>query len=80
VQLYAFDILGLGGEAARLQARRPEGIFVVPFEQGEIGPDLFRACNLGLEGLVRKRRDRPYRPGRSPDWPSRHPPARIFKW
>jgi ATP-dependent DNA ligase len=39
------------------------------FEQGEIGPDLFRAaCNFGLEGLVSKRRDRPYRPGRSPDW------------
>jgi hypothetical protein len=27
---------------ARLLARRPEGIFVAPFEQGEIGPDLFR--------------------------------------
>ena len=34
-------------------ARRPEGIFVSDFEQGEIGPDLFRhACLLGLEGLV----------------------------
>jgi bifunctional non-homologous end joining protein LigD len=50
-------------------ARRPEGIFVSQFEQGEIGPDLFRqACNFGLEGLVSKRRDRPYRAGRSPDW------------
>jgi bifunctional non-homologous end joining protein LigD len=50
-------------------ARRPDGIFVAPFEQGEIGPDLFRAaCDLGLEGLVSKRRDRPYRAGRSPDW------------
>ena len=37
---------------ARLLARRPDGIFVAPFEQGEIGPDLFRAaCNMGLEGL-----------------------------
>jgi hypothetical protein len=36
---------------ARLLARRPEGIFVNPFEQGEIGPDLFlAACNMGLEG------------------------------
>jgi bifunctional non-homologous end joining protein LigD len=36
---------------------------------GEIGPDLFRAaCNMGLEGLVSKRRDRPYRGGRSKDW------------
>ena len=54
---------------ARLLARRPEGIFIAPFEQGEIGPDLFRAvCNFGVEGLVSKRRDRPYRAGRSPDW------------
>jgi hypothetical protein len=37
----------------------PEGIFVNPFERGEIGPDLFRAaCRMGLEGLVSKRRDR----------------------
>ena len=43
--------------------------FISPFEQGEIGPDLFRAaCNMGLEGLVSKRRDRPYRGGRSKDW------------
>ena len=27
---------------ARLMARRPEGIFVSDFEQGQIGPDLFR--------------------------------------
>ena len=39
------------------------------FEQGEIGPDLFRAaCNMGLEGMVSKRADRPYRAGRSKDW------------
>jgi len=82
VQLYAFDILALDGEdlrtlplslrktnLARLLARRPDGIFVAPFEQGEIGPDLFLpACDLGLEGLVSKRRDRPYRAGRTPDW------------
>jgi hypothetical protein len=54
---------------ARLLARRTDGIFVAPFEQGEIGPDLFRAaCNMGLEGLVSKRQDRPYRAGRSPNW------------
>ena len=50
-------------------ARRPDGIFAAPFEQGEIGPDLFRAaCRLGLEGLVSKRRDRPYQAGRSKHW------------
>ena len=54
---------------ARLLARRPEGIFVSDFEQGEIGPDLFRhACKFGLEGMVSKRRESRYRPGRSPDW------------
>jgi bifunctional non-homologous end joining protein LigD len=82
VQLYAFDILALDGEdlrtlplsmrktnLARLLARRPDGIFVAPFEQGEIGPDLFRAaCNMGLEGMVSKRVDRPYRAGQSKDW------------
>jgi bifunctional non-homologous end joining protein LigD len=44
---------------------RPDGIFISEFEQGEIGPDLFRkACEFGLEGLVSKHRDRPYRGGR----------------
>jgi hypothetical protein len=42
--------------------RRVDGIFIAPFEQGEIGPDLFRAaCTMGLEGLVAKRQDRPSR-------------------
>ncbi len=82
VQLYAFDCLALAGEdirhlplsmrknnLARLLARPLDGIFVAPFEQGEIGPDLFRAaCDIGLEGLVSKMADRPYRAGRSPDW------------
>ena len=36
---------------ARLLARRVDGIFLSDFEQGEIGPDLFRhACLMGLEG------------------------------
>jgi bifunctional non-homologous end joining protein LigD len=82
VQLYAFDALVADGEdlrklplsmrktnLARLLARRPEGIFIAPFEQGEIGPDLFRkACEFGLEGLVSKRRDSLYRAGTSPSW------------
>src|SRR5215831_18434030 len=82
VQLYAFDILALDGEdlrslplsmrktnLARLLARRPAGIFVATFEQGEIGPDLFKAaCDMGLEGMASKRADRPYRGGRSKDW------------
>jgi bifunctional non-homologous end joining protein LigD len=82
VQLYAFDVLALDGDdlrglplsmrktnLTRLLARRTDGIFTAQFEQGEIGPDLFRAaCNMGLEGMVSKRVDRPYRPGKSNNW------------
>ena len=82
IQLYAFDILALDGDdlrrlplsmrktnLARLLARRPDGIFVAPFEHGEIGPDLFRAaCRMALEGMVSKHRDRPYRGGRQKHW------------
>jgi bifunctional non-homologous end joining protein LigD len=82
VQLWAFDILVEGSDdlrklplhlrktsLERLLARRPEGIFVNPFERGEIGPDLYRAaCRMGLEGIVSKRRDRSYQGGRSKHW------------
>jgi bifunctional non-homologous end joining protein LigD len=82
VQLCAFDVLAMDGEDLRslplstrktnldrLLRGRPDGIFINPFESGAIGPDLFRAaCDMGLEGLVSKRSDRPYRGGRSPHW------------
>jgi len=82
VQLCAFDVLAMDEEDLRSQplSKRKtnldrllrgwsDGIFVNPFEQGAIGPDLFRAaCDMGLEGLVSKRSDRPYRGGRSPHW------------
>ena len=82
VQFYAFDILVSDGEdlrrqplnmrkvsLARLLARRVDGIFLSDFEQGEIGPDLFRhACLMGLEGLVSKHRESTYRGGRSDRW------------
>jgi hypothetical protein len=36
-----------------------EGIFVAPFEPSAIGPDLFTAaCEMGLESLVSKHRER----------------------
>src|SRR5215468_4756937 len=64
-------------------ARRQDGIFLSDFEQGEIGPDLFvAACRLGLEGLVSKHRDRPYRSGRCKHWlkvKSRKHPA-MSRW
>lgn len=82
VQLYAFDMLAGDGEDMRklplemrkvnldrLLRRYPEGIFLAPFETGEIGPDLFRkGCEFGLEGIVSKHRERPYRAGRCDHW------------
>ena len=64
---HAFDALALDGDdlrklplamrkinLARLLARRPDGIFVSDFEQGEIGSELFRkACEFGLRGWCR---------------------------
>ena len=50
-------------------AARRDGIHLAPFEQGDIGPDLFRkACEFGLEGLVSKHRERAYRAGPLPHW------------
>ena len=80
-QLYAFDVVAIEGDdlrelplferkarLAKLLARRPEGIFVAPFEKGEIGPGLFEAaCRMGIEGLVSKHRERRYRP-KACDW------------
>lgn len=80
-QLYAFDLVAIEGDHLRelplfqrkeklgkLLRGRSEGIFVAPFEQGEIGPGLFEAaCRMGLEGLVSKHRERRYRP-RTCDW------------
>ena len=82
VEFYAFDILVSDGEdlrklplsmrkanLARLLARRVDGIFLSDFEQGEIGPDLFRhACLMGLEGMVSKHRESFYRGGRFRHW------------
>jgi hypothetical protein len=43
--------------------------------EGE-GPTVFaHACKLGLEGIVSKRKDSPYRSGRSPDWLKSKKPA-----
>ena len=79
VQFYAFDVLMSEGDdlrplplhlrknhLAKMLRWRVDGIILNDFEQGEIGPDLFRhACLMGLEGIVSKQKDQPYRAGRS---------------
>jgi ATP-dependent DNA ligase len=48
--------------------RAGDGIRVCEHLKGW-GPSMYRhACRLGLEGIVSKRRERPYRSGRCADW------------
>ena len=93
VEFYAFDCLIADGtnvhqlplsmrktNLARLLARRIDGIHLATFEVGEIGPDLFRhACLMGLEGLVSKHRESPYRGGRFDRWikVTQHPRSAV---
>jgi bifunctional non-homologous end joining protein LigD len=81
VFLYAFDLIELNGDDMRrdpLQVRKATlasilakarpGIRFNEHIEGD-GPTVFaHACNLGLEGIVSKRKDSAYRSGRSPDW------------
>jgi ATP-dependent DNA ligase len=80
VILYAFDLLAIDGadmRPERLDDRRgklrlllahPEGIQFSDHHQGD-GDVVFRhACQLGLEGIVSKRRDSLYSSGRSKSW------------
>jgi bifunctional non-homologous end joining protein LigD len=82
VFLYAFDVLEIDGDdlrqeplerrKARLQkvlARAGAGIQFNEHAADLDGASVFEAaCKLGLEGIVSKRRDFPYRSGRSKGW------------
>jgi bifunctional non-homologous end joining protein LigD len=88
VFLYAFDLIELNGDDLRrdpLEVRKATLASVLvkagPGIQlnGHIeadGPTVFaHACKMGLEGIVSKRKDSPYRSGRSPDWLKSKNPA-----
>ena len=54
---------------ARVLARSAPGLRLNEHMEDEDGPLVFHhACKLGLEGIVSKRKDSPYRSGRSPHW------------
>jgi bifunctional non-homologous end joining protein LigD len=81
VFLYAFDLIQLDGADLRrepLDVRKATlrsllvkvgpGLRWNEHIEGD-GPTVFaHACNMGLEGIVSKRKDSAYRSGRSPDW------------
>ena len=77
----AFDLLELNGEEvglrpleerkrrlAALLKKAPYGI-AINDHTADDGDAIFRAaCKMGLEGIVSKRRDLPYRSGRAKSW------------
>jgi bifunctional non-homologous end joining protein LigD len=89
VFLYAFDLIELNGDDLRrdplevhkatlasiLKKAAPDLRFNEHLEHDD-GEAVFRhACKMGLEGIVSKRKDSPYRSGRSPDWLKMKTPA-----
>src|SRR5256885_3887686 len=88
VFLYAFDLIELNGDDLRrdpLEVRKATlrsmlakaglGLRFNEHLEGD-GPTVFaHACKMGLEGIVSKRKDSPYRSGRSPDWLKMKNPA-----
>jgi bifunctional non-homologous end joining protein LigD len=74
--LYALDLLDLDGSDKRTEAwealgdssaKAEHGIRMSEHIDGAEGDQVFlHACKLGLERIAAKRRDRPYRSGRSP--------------
>jgi len=81
VHLYVFDLprhegedlrpLPLRERKARLRGALDFGgaVRLNPHRRGEHGEELYReACRKGLEGVIAKRADSPYRGGRSRDW------------
>jgi bifunctional non-homologous end joining protein LigD len=97
--LYAFDLLELDGRDLRrepwtvrretlasLLRKAGDGIRLSEHLDGTDGATIFeQACRLGAEGIVAKRRDRPYRSGRCADWvkiknPDAPAVTRIMEW
>jgi bifunctional non-homologous end joining protein LigD len=81
VFLYAFDLLELDGEdwrprpleerkamLASLLANAPAGIHYSEHLDGDGATIFAHACKLGLEGIVSKHREHPYRSGPSKVW------------
>ena len=79
---YAFDLLFLDGEdlrkrpllerkaaLAELVGKKRDGRVRLSEDFTEAGPSVLKhACRLGLEGIISKHRDAPYRSGRTGDW------------
>ncbi|MBD9635497.1 ATP-dependent DNA ligase [Ensifer sp. ENS07] len=78
---YAFDLLYLDGQDLRMHPLSERRRLLEPIVAGRTGAIRFSeevdadgaeffkiACEMGLEGIIAKRRDKPYRSGRRPEW------------
>jgi ATP-dependent DNA ligase len=89
VFMYGFDLIELGGDDLRREplevrkatlasvlAKAGAGIRFNEHLTYDDGAAVFQhACRMGLEGIVSKRKDLPYRSGRSKDWLKMKNPA-----
>ena len=87
--LYAFDLIELNGDDLRrdplevrkatlasVLAKAAPGLRYNEHMEHDDGETMFRhACKMGLEGIVSKRKDSPYRSVRSSDWLKMKNPA-----
>ena len=56
--------VSISGARPDQNSYRLDGIIINDLSRARIGPDLFRAaCKMGLEGVVSKHKDQPYRAG-----------------
>ena len=88
VFLYAFDLIELNGDDLRREPldtrkatlasvlrRAASGLRLNEHIEDDGSTVFAHACKMGLEGIVSKRKDSPYRSGRSPDWLKSKNPA-----
>jgi len=81
LQYYAFDLLELDGEDLRprplldrkaqlekLLRRAPKAIRYVEHYDNDAREVMAQACEMGLEGIVSKKADSPYKAGRQESW------------
>jgi bifunctional non-homologous end joining protein LigD len=87
--IYAFDLIELDGEDLRrepltvrkatlasLLSRTRQGLCLNEIEYEDSAEVFAHACQMGLEGIVSKRKDSRYVSGRSPHWiKSKNPQA-----
>ena len=91
--LYAFDLIELDAEDMRrepfekrkatlasLLKRAAPGLRLNEHIEADDPTVFAHVCKMGLEGIVSKRKNSPYRSGRSPDWiKSKNPACEAVK-